>query len=226
MKVSRWEAISTRQLALFAAGFGVYLFLVIRSEPGFVVPLDFANLLFHEAGHPIYGMLSERLAVYGGTLGQLTFPAILAVSFWRKRQAVSFAAVVVWFFENFLNVARYMADSRELVLPLVGGGDHDWNDIFFRWGVLSYDREIAAVTRVVGWIGMLAAVGFVGWRAYRDLRRRSGIDDARVGFGEPVSFRLTSPRDAIPCGLAVGRGMDEPRQAHQGSSRKLDHHER
>ena len=68
MKVSRWEAISARQAALFAAGFGVFLFLVFRSEPGFVVPLDFANLLFHEAGHPIYGILSERLAVYGGTL--------------------------------------------------------------------------------------------------------------------------------------------------------------
>jgi hypothetical protein len=182
MKVSRWEAISARQVVFFAAGFGVFLFLVFRSEPGFVVPLDFANLLFHEAGHPIYGILSERLAVYGGTLGQLTFPAILAVSFWRKRQAVSFAAVVVWFFENFLNVARYMADSRELVLPLVGGGDHDWNDIFFRWGVLSYDREIAMGTRVVGWIGIWTAMAFLAWRAYVDLRSSLPIRTASIPY--------------------------------------------
>lgn len=58
-----------------------------------------------------------------------------------------------------------MADSRELVLPLVGGGEHDWNDIFFRWHVLSYDHEIAALTRSIGWIGMIAAAAFVAWRA-------------------------------------------------------------
>src|ERR1051325_3523937 len=112
MKESGGEPMNAQQVGAFAAGFVVFLVLVFRCEPGFVVPLDFANLLFHEAGHPIYGMLSERLAVYGGTLGQLTFPAILAVSFWRKRQAMSFAATAIWFFENFLNIARYMADSR------------------------------------------------------------------------------------------------------------------
>jgi hypothetical protein len=170
MKDCRWKPMNMRQAALFATGFVVFLVLVFHCEPGFVVPLDFANLLFHEAGHPIYGLLSERLAVYGGTMGQLTFPVILAVSFWRKRQAVSFGAVVIWFFENFLNIARYMADSRALVLPLVGGGEHDWNDIFFRWNVLSYDREIAAVTLAIGWIGMATGVGFFAWRAYLDLR--------------------------------------------------------
>lgn len=139
-----------------------------------MAPLDLANLLFHEAGHPIYGMLSERLAVYGGTMGQLTFPVILAVSFWRKRKAVSFAAVVIWLFENFLNIARYMADARALALPLVGGGEHDWNDIFYRWKVLSYDVEIAAVTRAIGWIGIAAGAGFVLWRAYVDLRQLAG----------------------------------------------------
>ena len=33
--------------------------------------LDSANLAFHEAGHPLVGILSSRLAVYGGTLFQL-----------------------------------------------------------------------------------------------------------------------------------------------------------
>jgi hypothetical protein len=166
MNESRWEVMTRKELVAFAAGVAVFLVLVWRSEAGFVVPLDFANLLFHEAGHPIYGLLSERLMVYGGTMGQLTFPAILMVSFWRKRNAVSFAGCVIWFFENFLNIARYMADSRELVLPLVGGGEHDWNDIFFRWGVLSYDREIAAVTRAAGWLGIFAGIAFVGWAAW------------------------------------------------------------
>lgn len=172
MNQSRWETITPRQLAAFAAGFIVFLFLLFRSEPGFIVPLDFANLLFHEAGHPIYGILSDRLAVYGGTMGQLTFPIILIVSFWRKAQPVQFAACCIWLFENFLNIARYMADSRSLALPLVGGDEHDWNHIFFRWNVLSYDHEIAAVVRALGWIGIVSAVAFVAFRAWKDRAAR------------------------------------------------------
>ncbi|MEI9962108.1 MAG: hypothetical protein WDM76_13545 [Limisphaerales bacterium] len=92
---------------------GVILFLVLvfASEPGFVFLLDHANLLFHEAGHPIIGLFSNRLEPYGGTIGQLVFPVVLAVSLWRKGQALAFAASVIWFFENWLNIARYMADA-------------------------------------------------------------------------------------------------------------------
>jgi len=42
-----------------------------------VYVLDSANLVFHEAGHPLFGLLlGERITVYGGTLGQLVFPAV------------------------------------------------------------------------------------------------------------------------------------------------------
>src|SRR5271167_3383178 len=95
-----WDKVSTREFVGFWVGLAVFALLVFNSEPGFVAVLDYANLLFHEAGHPAVGLLSQRLEVYGGTLGQLTFPVVLAVSFWRKGQAVSFAASVIWFFEN------------------------------------------------------------------------------------------------------------------------------
>jgi hypothetical protein len=86
---------------------------------------------------------------------------VLAVGFWRKREAISFAVSVIWFFENWLNIARYMADARVQVLPLVGGGDHDWARIFGRWNVLSHDTQIAAVVRTIGWLGMSAACAWV-----------------------------------------------------------------
>ena len=85
--------------------------------------IDHANLLFHEAGHPIIGIFWRRIEPYGGTIGQLVFPCVLAISFWRKDQALPFAASVIWFFENWLNISRYMADARAMELPLVGGGD-------------------------------------------------------------------------------------------------------
>jgi hypothetical protein len=56
---------------------------------------DNETLLFHEAGHPAVGLFSQRLEVYGGTPGQLTFPVVLGVSFWRKGNAISFAASVI-----------------------------------------------------------------------------------------------------------------------------------
>ena len=53
-----WEPVTGTKLACFALGLGLFLLLLFRSEPGFVVLLDHANLLFHEAGHPIVGLFS------------------------------------------------------------------------------------------------------------------------------------------------------------------------
>jgi hypothetical protein len=171
MQSKEWEIVTGKKLAGFAIGLGLFFFLIYRSEEGFVFLLDGANLLFHEAGHPIFGLFSERLGVYGGTLGQLIFPVVLAISFWRKDQPISFAGAVIWFFENWLNIARYLADARAQVLPLVGGGDHDWNTILIRWNILACDTRIAGVVKTMGWIGMLAAGAWVVWRFYGDRQR-------------------------------------------------------
>jgi hypothetical protein len=172
-----WEPVTRRKLACFAFGLGLFLILLLRSEPGFVFVLDHANLLFHEAGHPIVGLFSTRLEPYGGTLGQLVFPLVLAVSCWRTGQSLGLATALIWFFENWFNIARYMADARRLELPLVGGGDHDWNTIFARWGLLQHDTEIAWAVRLAGWIGIFIACTWVLWRAWCD-RNRVAPDDA------------------------------------------------
>jgi len=167
----QWETLTRARFVGFALGFSLFLLVVFRSEPGFVWLLDHANLLFHEAGHPLFGLVSSRLEPYGGTIGQLVFPAVLAVSFFRKGQPLGFAAAVIWFFENLLNVARYVADARSLQLPLVGGGDHDWNTILSRWGLLQYDKRFASILISIAWLGMAAACAFVMWRAWADRRR-------------------------------------------------------
>lgn len=172
----RWQKITGWHLAGFGLGLAVFAALLFASTPGFVFGLDHANLLFHEAGHPIIGLFSTRLEPYGGTIGQLVFPVVLAISFWRKGNALAFAASVIWFFENWLNIARYMADARALELPLVGGGDHDWNTIFTRWDVLKYDLDIAGTVKCLGWLGMVAAVLWVGWRWWRDRRRNNSTE--------------------------------------------------
>ncbi|HWX20070.1 MAG TPA: hypothetical protein VN578_09205 [Candidatus Binatia bacterium] len=166
-----WEPVTGTKLAGFAIGLGLFLLLLFSCEPGFVLLLDHANLLFHEAGHPIVGLFSSRLEPYGGTLGQLVFPCALAVSCWRAGQTFGVAIAVTWFFENWLNVARYMADARRLELPLVGGGDHDWNTIFNRWGVLQQDVQIASGVKLVAWSGIILACAWLIWHWWRDRKR-------------------------------------------------------
>jgi hypothetical protein len=189
---ANWDRVSTRNLIGFGAGAALFTLVLFWCEPGFVSLLDHANLLFHEAGHPAIGLLSSRLEVYGGTLGQLTFPVILAVSFWRKRETISFAVSVIWFFENWLNIARYMADARARVLPLVGGGCHDWTEIFIRWRVLRFDTAIAAVVRTVGWLGMGAACVWILWRWWQD--RQKPVLDAEAS---PLDLETELARNGL-----------------------------
>ena len=171
MEPAHWQKINGLSFAGFVVGIVVFLVLLFACEPGFIFGLDHANLLFHEAGHPFVGLFSNRLETYGGTMGQLVFPIVLAVSFWRKGEALAFAASVIWFFENWLNIARYMADARALQLPLLGGGDHDWNTIFTRWNVLEHDIQIATAVRIIAWSGMSIICLWAGWRGWIDRKR-------------------------------------------------------
>jgi len=173
-----WKPVSKAGLLGFAVCLGLFLLAVFRSEPGFVFLLDHANLLFHEAGHPIVGLFSRRLEPYGGTVGQLVFPVVLVVTFWRQGQVLGVAAGSIWFFENWLNIARYLADARTMELPLVGGGDHDWNTILFRWDLLQYDLRIAAGLRIVAWLGIAASCGWVAWRAWQQRYRSQSFGSA------------------------------------------------
>lgn len=137
---------------------------------GWVPLLDSANLALHEAGHPLTGIVSSRLAVYGGTLFQLAFPVAVAVHFYRRGHEAGAAAGAVWLGENLLNVARYMADARVQMLPLVGGGDHDWAEIFSRWHVLNQDTRIAGFTRFLAVLVMAGALAWLyrRWSAARE----------------------------------------------------------
>ncbi len=60
MEEQEWEPLTKANLIGFAAGVGLFLLLALRSEPGFVFLLDHANLLFHEAGRPVAGVLSPK----------------------------------------------------------------------------------------------------------------------------------------------------------------------
>ncbi|MEW6615826.1 MAG: hypothetical protein AB1401_10220 [Thermodesulfobacteriota bacterium] len=142
---------------------------LIFDADGFIFIIDHANLLFHEAGHIIFGIFGSTLGLYGGTLGQLVFPIITALTFLRQAALVSFSVSMLWLFENFFNIARYMADSRAQELPLVGSGEHDWTTIFTGIGLLNYDTAVANFVRFIGWLGLISTMLFITyqWNRYR-----------------------------------------------------------
>jgi hypothetical protein len=167
----QWQSITGMKLIAFLVGLSLLLLALWAFEPGYVPLLDHANLLLHEAGHPLVGFFSARLGVYGGTLGQLVFPCILVISFWCKRQPLGVAVAVLWFCESLFNISVYVADARALRLPLIGGGDHDWNTILFRWNLLQYDQLLALGVRVLAWAGIALVCAWVLWRAWQDRAR-------------------------------------------------------
>jgi hypothetical protein len=162
--VSGWAVVGV------AAAVAMLIMIYRASDDGFIPLLDHANLAFHEAGHVFFGIFGSTLGLYGGTLGQLVFPVAVTVSFLRKGSLVAAAFGLVWLFQNFLNIARYVADARTQALPLVGGGDHDWTQILARWRALSADTSIARTLTVLAWMGMVATVIWIAlvWRRNRE----------------------------------------------------------
>jgi len=144
----------------------LFLLHAARSKSGFLL-LDHVILVIHEGGHFFFGWFGETLGILGGTLGELLVPLLIAAYFVWHRQTAGVAFASFWCFENFLYIATYMADARTVALPLVGGGEHDWELLFAQWGVLQHDRAVAGVVRTLGWLGMLGSVGWLAWMALR-----------------------------------------------------------
>jgi hypothetical protein len=128
--------------------------------------LDFVNLAFHEAGHLCFMAFGKTIHYLGGSLGQLLVPTLLGLNFLlRERNPFAAACCLWWVGQSTINISIYMADARSLALPLVGGGDHDWNELFYRMGLLAAPsvERVSRLTHITGCAVMLAGLA---WAAY------------------------------------------------------------
>lgn len=175
-----WNPVPTGVMIALSVCFVVMIFLLAtmdRSESNSLIlfMVHNVNLVFHEAGHWIFGVLgNETLMILGGSLNQVLIPLVVAVAFWARRDAAGFAFALFWMFENFLDVAVYMADARALELPLIGGLEeeaHDWRNLFMRWNLLAKDTLIAQYTRIIGWFGMFVVWAWLIWRWFSGKRK-------------------------------------------------------
>ncbi len=130
------------------------------------------NLGIHEGGHVLFSFLgSEFLTTAGGTLLQCAAPVIAAWMFTRQPDYFATAFCGSWLSMNLYGVATYMADARELDLPLVniGGGDadHDWNYMLAELGLLQFDTTLATFVRIGAFTLMWGSIAVMGWMLWR-----------------------------------------------------------
>lgn len=167
-----WQPVSRGVAIAWIVAYFLFLCYALADRSGFLF-IDNANLMIHEVGHPLFGMFGYTLMILGGTLSELLVPLGCAAYFFFKREVPGFAFCVFWFFENFLYIGVYMADARAQALPLVGSGDHDWAILFGQWGLLMQDQKIGHFMRALGWLGMIAAVCWLGWQAAKQSREQA-----------------------------------------------------
>lgn len=168
-----WARISPLILAILLSFFGLFLYQLVR---GMELPrlVDSFFMQIHAGGHALFRVFGMTAGVAGGTALQLLVPLALAYFAMRRRQPQGVALCLFFFFEQFLPIARYMADAQAQQLPLTSLGRydsviHDWNYMFIKLGVLQYDTVIGALVQSIGCLGMIGVAGWFLWRGVNDL---------------------------------------------------------
>ena len=110
--------------------------------------LHLINLVFHEAGHVIFGFFGRFVAVLGGSVNQVLVPAVCTGVFLARRQYGSAAVTLFWTGESLADVAVYVADGRAMALPLLAA------------------ESLGRLTFGLGALTMLAALAMLGWDAW------------------------------------------------------------
>lgn len=155
----RWRQALTVALAIYGAW--------CVAKPDQYRFLDGLDLPIHETGHIVFAWGGEVITALGGTMFQLIVPLLFVIYFWRRGDRHAATVPLWWVGQNCWNIARYVADARAMDLPLVGGGEHDWNFLLGVWGALPKDTLIARDIRAIGTLIVAASV-CIGWWALTD----------------------------------------------------------
>ena len=126
---------------------------------GVLAFIHMIDLVFHEAGHPIFGLFGRFLGALGGSLNQVLIPAICTgYFFWHGRLAAA-AVMLFWVGENVVDVGIYAADGRDMKLPLLAEGlTHDWNWILSELSLRNQAEPIGRAIFALGVLTLLAAL--------------------------------------------------------------------
>jgi hypothetical protein len=133
--------------------------------------IDWLNLFIHEGGHFLFTFFGEWLHMLGGTIAQLLVPLAIALYFLYRHEKYASAFCGLWFGESMMYMAQYMGDAQDQLLPLLGGGIHDWNWMFSRMGLLSHCKGIALFFHVMASIIVLVSVAYMLYDSFKRRER-------------------------------------------------------
>lgn len=150
---------STRAARLgLTALLAIYGFrMLAHPEAGYL--MDSVDLPIHETGHLVFAAFGDVMQFLGGTLFQLIVPAVFAGYFFKRSDKHAGFSCLWWVAQNFWNISVYIADARSELLPLVGGGEHDWAFLLGHFGWLNKDHAIAHDVWVIGVMLYVVAIG-------------------------------------------------------------------
>jgi hypothetical protein len=157
---------SVTRLARAAVLVGLLLWTwqVARAPVGAQSVLHLPNLVFHEAGHVLFGFFGRFLTVLGGSLFQFALPLALAAVFLKQHNPFGAVVCTWWAGQNLLDLTPYIADARSLQLVLLGGKTgaevegHDWEYLLTELGWLHLDRTLGLAAYRVGLMMMAGAL--------------------------------------------------------------------
>ena len=126
-------------------------------------------LIFHEAGHVIFGVFGEWMMYFGGTLGQLVMPAVMGGALlWKNRDPFG-ASLGLWLLGvSLLDVAPYVYDALHPQLMLLSGttgeeGGHDWIWLLSVSGKLAKAQVFGALIHKLGAVVVLVGLAWGAW---------------------------------------------------------------
>jgi len=137
-----------------------FLYVSIRylTNPDYSCILSPLNLGIHELGHFIFSFFGRFLYTLGGTIFQVSVPVLAGFNFYRQKDFFAISLSLGWLSTNLFDIARYVADARAQILPLVSpfgeSAIHDWNYMLDKLGLLPYDLVLASILRIAAVISM------------------------------------------------------------------------
>ena len=119
---------------------------------------DDFNLLIHEAGHIVFGIFGHIIGLLGGTITQLMVPMLFLIYFLIQSDHFGTGFSVFWIGDNLINISNYIFDAKDRILPLVGGGLHDWFEILSSLNLLNSYKLIGTTVFIVGMIMLVISL--------------------------------------------------------------------
>jgi len=146
--------------------------------------LHLPNLVFHEAGHILFAFFPRFLTVLGGSATQVLIPIVCGVALWRHGDRFGTSVALWWAGQNFVDLAPYINDARDLQLVLLGGHTgqevegHDWEYLLQATGLSTWDHTLGRLAHLYGIVVMLVALAWGAYEIRRSWRESVSMESA------------------------------------------------